>query len=155
MPRMYVQTRQAWQDRYRTPAIQSLRDGLDRVNAHIFDHARKSFLSMEGVGESVVWMGIPWRWTVLYGSTGPESGGSLAYLIPQPGRFQLAVPLTTEMVSALPVKRLSRYVRDGITFAPRVEGVFWARWDVGAKAAFDELFEVVRRKHQALSPAPA
>ncbi len=150
MNRRPVKSRTCWEDRYRTPTVRELCDALSRQHAHLIDLGREKMLALGGVTESIEWRGIPWRWTLAFN----VESTALAYLVPQPARPRLALPLPEEIVQALPLRRATKAVRDAITFAPRVGGILWPAWDLQSRPQIEELCGLIRRKYDlVLSPA--
>lgn len=149
MNRRVVRTRSCWEDRYRTPTVRELLELLTRQHAQLVEHARDQAITLEGVREVIEWRGVPWRWTLAYYvETSP-----LVFLVPQPNRPRIALPLGDELARSLPLKRASKVVRDAITFAPRVGGVLWPAWDLTTRALTEEIAGLVQRKHELmLSP---
>lgn len=148
MTRRIVDQRCPWEDRFRTPAIDELREGVGRSHQPLFDYTREGLLSL-GLAESLAWHGVPWRWSLVYRA----SGGPVAYLVPQPGKPMIAVLLSTERVAALPTRKLSRTVRDGITFAARVGATLWPTWEITSRTLSDEVIGLLRPR--AAAPAHA
>jgi hypothetical protein len=146
LTRRIVEQRCAWEDRFRTPTLEELREGVGRAHQPMFDYVRGLLLA-QILDESLAWHGVPWRWSLVYRG----QGGPAAYLIPQPGKPMAAVLLTTEQVAALPVRKLSRTVRDGITFSARVGSTHWPTWEITSKTLADEVVGLVRPR----TPAPA
>ena len=137
----------AWSDKFRQPSADELRSGLPKPLQLIFDDARRHFDDMPQISEVLVWQGVPWRWTfVLLGPASAEPR-ALAYLIPDPSRVQVCVPLTHEQIERLNLKRMKKSIRDGVVFARNVNGVWWPTWDVPTKTALDEVLELVGLKH--------
>jgi hypothetical protein len=137
----------AWNDKFRMPSIGELRTGCSKPVQQLLDEARERFAGLAQTSESLVWQGVPWRWTFVF--LGPSSGEPrvLAYLIPDPARLQCCVPLTHDQIERLPLKRMKKSIRDGVVFARDVNGICWPTWDVPTKPAMDEVFELVARKH--------
>ncbi len=147
MSRRDVKLRSPWEDRFRNPTVDELRAGMTRQHSQLFDTARDCLRAFESVQETLVWRGIPWRWSLAYPIEG-DANRILAYLIPQPGKPQLAVPLTVEMIAALPQRRLPRMIRDAITFSARVAGIHWPCWELQSRPQIDELIGLAKRKHE-------
>lgn len=145
-----IKDRLAWEDRFRTPTLEQLRAPLNKQLQGAFDAARDRLLEFEGLSESILWRGIPWRWTVAFTSQDDREGW--AYLVPQPARPYLVLPVAIETLSKLPVRRLSKFVREGILHAACVAGVYWPQWDIQTKGQVEDVFTVVAMKHAALQP---
>lgn len=148
MNRRAIKPRSVWEDRFQTPTLDDLRAGLAKQHAQLFDLAREHLASFDGVRESIVWHGVPWRWTVTFAHAG-ESRAPIAYLIPQPGRPLLAIPLPVESLSSIPLRRMSKAIRDGIVFAAEVGGVHWPTWELASKPLIDEIMNLLRRRLEA------
>lgn len=145
MSRKASKPRIAWEDRFAAPEVPELLDALARQQATLVEQARDGLRALGEVSESVVWHGIPWRWTFAFAFE-DEPERPWAYLVPQPGRPLLSIPLTAEVVSALPMKRLSKGVRDAIAGATLVGGVYWPQWPLTSRAQVDELILIARRR---------
>lgn len=150
MSRRGMKRRPAWEDRFVIPSVADLLGVFPKHQSALIEQWRQSLLGMDGVHESIVFQGT-WRWTLAY-SAEPEER-PWAYLVPKPGSPLVAVPLPPEVVSALPARKLSRTVRDGITYAPRVGEVAWPQWELTSRTLLDELLIVARkRREMMLSP---
>jgi hypothetical protein len=135
--------RAAWNDRFRKPSADTLVSEVGKSLVPAVELAREQLLAVSGVRESVSWQGVPWRWSLLYKHES-IAGRAWVYLIPQPQRAIVVVPLTGEGVSALPLRRLLKPVRDGITHAKQVDGVRWAQWEVQSKAQIETLMKLAK-----------
>ncbi len=136
----------AWEDRFRTPSLAELRAAQpNKTLGQVLEHARERLAAFEGVKSEIAWQGIPWRWTIVF-HPGDDEGLPLAYLVPEPGKLQVAVPLRREFAGTLPVKRLPRVIRDRIVFASEVAGILWPRFEFSTKGQFDEIEDLIRRK---------
>lgn len=154
-----------WSDKFRMPAIDELRAELAKPLQPVFDAARSSLCDLDNLHEVLAWQGVPWRWTLVYRGRGDlqEStnhaaasgpGRGFAYVIPDPARVQVCVPLTGALIETLPMRRFKKPVRDGVQLARSVAGVWWPTWDIASAAAWEEVLELVERKHKALLGAP-
>lgn len=139
----------AWEDRFRAATIDQLRAPLNKQLLGAFDAARERLQEMDGLSEELVWKGIPWRWTLAYTADRDEDW---VFLVPQPTRPYLVLPLSLETLTKLPVRRLSKFVRDGILHAACVAGVYWPQWDIQTKGQVEDVFAVVAMKYAALQP---
>lgn len=138
----------AWNDKFRMPEVAQLRAGLTKPLQSVFDDAREELKQLEGVSESVSWQGVPWRWTLVYAMAEMPSERALAYLVPDPQRVQMCVPLNQEQIEKIPMKRLKKSIRDGVLYARSVASVWWPTWDIQTRGALDEVLELVVRKHK-------
>jgi hypothetical protein len=135
--------RPAWMDRYRAPSFDELMAPFNKQNTTIIEHARAKLLAIEGLKEEVSWQGV-WRWTLVYRLASDERGW--AYLVPNPTKPRIAVPVTDELIAELPMKKLSRLVRDGLVHAPTVDGVRWAQWELQSRTQTDEILSLAMHK---------
>lgn len=148
-----IKPRIAWEDRFHTPTLDELLEGYTKQHSQLIDQARQGVLALDSVTEVIAWHGIPWRWTLAYGIEGSQER-PWAYIIPQPAKPLLALPLSGEFVETLPMRKLPKFVRDSIPLAPRVAGVHWVQWELTGKSQVDDLIALTRRKHEVmLAPA--
>ena len=130
--------RAAWEDRFRRPTVDELLDGLNKQLLSLAESWRERMSEAPGVREELSWQGIPFRWTLVYRSENrPER--PLAYLVPQPVRAYIAIPIASDAVNRLPLRKLSKPVRDSLGAASLVNGLYWAQWDLLSKSQLDEL----------------
>jgi len=144
-------TKCSWNNKFHAPTLAQLRDGYPKPLVPLFDEARELLQNLAGVSESIVWHGVPWRWTLVYKCEHENHDPvtrAFAYLIPDPARLQLCVPLTTEQVAVLPMRRFKKHMRDNILHARTVAGLSWPSWDVPTTQALEDLADLVRRKHR-------
>ncbi len=140
--------RTAWEDRFREPTPEELlRSITSQVGGELAREFRKRLLAFDGVSEKPDWQGVPWRWTLVYTCV-MDPTRAFAYIIPDPAKAQLSIPLTAAMVQTLPLKRMKKAARDGILYSRFVAGVYWPCWQLDAVSQLDELFEIVQRKYR-------
>lgn len=140
--------RVAWDDRFREPAVDELFKGVSsHGGAEQFKELRKRLGAFQGVQERVQWQGVPWRWTLVY-SCDLDPTRAFAYLVPDPAKPQIAIPLTVAMVESLPLKRMKKAVRDAVLLSKFVAGVYWPSWTLEAGVPVDELAEILQRKYR-------
>lgn len=140
-----------WSDKFHAPTVSQLRDGYPKPLAPVFDAAREQLLALEGVSETVAWHGVPWRWTLVYRCAGEDRAAvtrAFAYIVPDPSKLQVCVPLGREIVAELPMRRFKKNIRDTIVHARSVAGVSWPSWDAPTRAALDDILDLVQRKHR-------
>lgn len=142
--------RAAWEDRFRQPTPDELLRAINsNLGGEIAREARRRLLAFEGVSERVEWQGVPWRWSLVY-SCVMDPTRAFAYIIPDPAKAQLSIPLTSPMVQALPLKRMRKVVRDGIVYSRFVAGVHWPCWQLDAVGQADDVMEIVQRKYRSV-----
>lgn len=130
-------TRSSWQDRFKTPTIDQLVGELNRQNAAVIEHARDRLSSGAGLSEELRWQGV-WRWTMLYRAPS-DNGLASIYVVPDPTKLRMAVLMPEDRIAELPLKKLSKFIRDGLLHAPVVDGLRWAQWEVQTKSQVDEV----------------
>lgn len=142
MARRETRARPPWEDRFSTPTAAELLGGFNRQQAQLIEYARGRLLESEGVREELMWTGIPWRWTFVYRAGSEER--ARAYIVPQPARPQIAAPMPAEMVAAMDLRKLPRFVRDALVHSPQVGAARWPQWEVTNRPQVDELVGLVR-----------
>jgi hypothetical protein len=140
-----VRGKHVWEDRFRSPTWAELAAVFPRAQASLIEQARERLLSVPLVRERLAWHGIPWRWSLSY-TTETDGPSPVAFLIPQPGKPRLAVPLPAELISVVPLRKLSKPVREAIVYAPQVAGVRWANWELTGQGVLDEVLALVEQK---------
>ncbi|MBC7834867.1 MAG: hypothetical protein H7Y88_07180 [Phycisphaerales bacterium] len=145
----------AWEDKFRRPASAELMAGItDTTLAQVVVEARGLLSGLAGMAETVAWQGLPWRWAFIYRHPATEPV-AWAYLIPDPTRPQIAVPLHAPSIESLGVKRFKRYVREGIARGRPVGETLWTSWDVMSKSQLEEVTELLVRKFKlTIAPGP-
>lgn len=149
MSRKGIKLRPAWEERFRLPTRDDLLNAFNRPQRHLIDVLRTGLLALESVEESLTWRGIPWRWSLSYSQEG-ESDRAWAYLVPQPAKAVFCLPIAADSLESLPLRKLSRPVRDSIFAATQVGGVYWPQWELVSRTQVDDLFLLARRRHESL-----
>lgn len=141
-----TKTRIAWEDKFRTPTPEELLLGPSKQPESLIAECRERLMALEGVTEELSWHGVPWRWTFAYRMEDAEDTRPLAYVVPQPGKGRVSIPLTHTQIAALPLRKLSKFIRDGLLHAPDVGGVRWVQWEPTAKSQIDEIMKIAEVK---------
>lgn len=137
--------RQVWEDRFRKPTVEQLVSELPRSTASALQALREQLLSLPGCIEEVTWKGVPWRWTIeLKSEQAPEK--AWAYLVPQPTQPLMVLPITSDGLSGISMKKLNKPVRDAIIHAREVGGVRWAQWQIESKAQVEVLAKIAKQQ---------
>jgi len=108
-------------------------------------------MSLPGTSEDVMWQGV-WHWTIAYRHES-DTSRCLAYLVADPTKPRLCIPVPNELVPLLPVRKLSRFVRDGILHAPVVGQIRWACWGLTLKSQVEELMLLMQFRLTPPTPA--
>ena len=146
------QVKSPWEDRWVQPEVAQLLDPLDEQRRKIVDILIEKINEYPGVHQSLIWHGTAWRWTLEF-SLYDEDGKlieTLAYLVPNPESPVLCMPMKAQMMNKLPIKRLNRYIRDGIRVAKRAVDIYWAVWTPTAVTETEHLMDLIKRRHKIL-----
>lgn len=144
MSRTFVQPRSPWSDRFRTPTEGELVGAVSEHLRPAVECIRGELMGLDGTSVSVEWVGIPWRWSLVFRVR--EIERVLAYVIPCPERPVFVMPLTNGDLAVILVKRTPKYICDGILRAAEVGGVRWAQWDIAASNQVRELAQLAERR---------
>lgn len=139
-----------WEDRWVQPNLEQLLAPLDEQRRKVVDILIEQIGAFPGVDQKLIWHGTAWRWTLqfsLYGEDG-KLIDTLAYLVPNPQTPVICIPLKPQTVEKLPLKRLNRYIRDGIRVAKRAVDIYWAVWTPTAVTETEHLMDLVKRRHK-------
>ncbi len=128
--------RSAWEDRFQRPTIEQILAEIPKPVGTLAAAARDAFVKVGAMTERLTWHGVPWRWAFEYAAPGGEPA---AYLIPNPQRVMVAIPVPVDLMAALPTKKVPKPIRDVVMLAPVVGTSRWAQWDLSAKQQIDEL----------------
>ncbi len=150
--RRAIKPRIAWEDRFQAPNLEDLLSVFGKQQLQLIEQTRESILGLGEVVESITWLGIPWRWTLAFRVEGSNEK-PWAYLVPQPGKPLLALPMNGEAVASLPMRRLPKFIRDVIVLSPKVAGVHWMQWELTGRSQVEELISLARRKHETVLSA--
>lgn len=121
---------------------------MDTPHAELLEFGRER-LAAGGVSFHLAHLGVPWRWCLEARTDGLDT--VIAYLVPEPKRPQLAIPMPEDSLHRLSLKRLSKPVRDGLLHARLVGGVIWAEWDLNGRPLTTELCDLALAKRAALA----
>lgn len=148
--------RQCWADRFETPEWPELLDQMPKAASSLLEYAHAKLGAIEALREEISWQGV-WCWTLVF-RQGGEGGRGLAYLVPDPARPRVCIPVPNALIPGLPIKKLSKFVRDGLLHAPAVDAVRWACWHVQSRSQVDELMALLGHRMaasaQVATPAP-
>lgn len=135
--------RQAWTDKFTTPPIEALLNDLSEEIRPRIDELRAQIRSVKGVREQLSWMGIPWRWTLVYKLRG-QRGHALAYIIMDPSGPRASVPLTADQVCALELSTLTKAQGDALLDGTKVGSQLWASFEIGENSIAEEIMRILR-----------
>jgi hypothetical protein len=174
MTTTFSNPRVAWQNRWSEPGLETLLSALKAHHRRAFNHLMQQLDTMDGVSRSLIWYGPGWKWTLQYvhstgtkpvarknGADNGQAPGSaelsqaLCYLVPDSLMPLVCVPLSAAVIEQLPLKRLSKYVRDGILLAKCAVAIRWAVWSPVSDSEAGLLTDLIKRKHAICGGVPA
>lgn len=147
-----VKPRSLWEDRFARPTVGQLMGACPKTLSSVLDYARECLGGIEGVQEELSWQGIPWRWTLVYRHESDRER-AFAYLVPDPLKPRFAVPIPNTLVSALPIKKVSKYIRETVVHSPVVGSIRWCQWDAQTNAHVDEVIALAEMKLSVVTAA--
>lgn len=145
METLRANSRTPWEDRFTRPTVRSLLGAMDKEPHSLVQHARETLASLPSLREDIAWKGVPWRWCFVF-FHGQDEARAFAYVVPRPAKPILAVPIDSDIVSELPLKKLPKHIREVLTQAPLVGGVRWCQWDLASKPQIDDILNLARLK---------
>ncbi len=134
-----------WEDQFRAPTLDQLRDHYSGQALDFFDRLLAEFRGREGLVESFGWMGLPWRWSFSYRDDA-EAGRPWGVVVPDPEAPRVSVPLALDVFEAIPSRTLTRYLREGIASAVQVGEVRWPEWAVTTPSNLTDVLNLVKHK---------
>lgn len=143
-----------WEDRWTTPTLDQLL-GLVEVNRRkLIQTLIDRIGGYEGIESELIWHGVSWRWTLQFtlsvGSAGPQP---FAYVVPNPEAPLICIPMSSQEIDRLPMKRLNRFIRDGIRSAKCAVETHWCKWTPTAGTEVEHLSDLIKRLHKIYSTA--
>ena len=152
-----IPARLAWEDRWNEPTLKQLLEPQKDQQKKVLPELIEKVTDFEGVTYRMVWHGAAWKWTIQF-DLADEKGkdlGALAYLVPNPERAVYCMPLRPETVEQLPLKRLNKFIREGIREAKCAVEIHWCIWTPSAQTEVEHLTDLVKRVHKiALGKVP-
>jgi hypothetical protein len=145
-----TRTRSPWEDRFRTPTYEGLRDLNNKQLAAVFDAARARLVGVPEATESLAWLGIPWRWSMEYRCP-LDPTRAWAVLILQPAKPTISIPLPVPVLARVPLTKLPRPIRDGLKAAIPIAGVLWPTWECASKTQIEEIGQILDMKRNIMS----
>ncbi len=133
-----VVQRRSWTDKFTIPPIEALLEEFPEEIRPRIDELREQVRSVKGAREQLSWMGIPWRWTLVYKMRG-QGGHALAYLILDPAAPRLSIPLTADQVCALELSTLTKAQEDALLDGTKVGTQLWASFAVDEETTADDV----------------
>ncbi|GAB4386606.1 MAG: hypothetical protein Kow0022_16110 [Phycisphaerales bacterium] len=133
----------AWEDQFTRPDRASLLAGLNKQDQVLVDRCLERLESVPKARAAIRWHGIPWRWTFCFES---DKRDPIAFVVPEPRRPRLAIPLSADDLDRVNMRKLSRPLKEGIALAAAINGIVWTEWVLSSKSQTDELFTLVESR---------
>lgn len=145
--------RLAWEDQWTPPTFEQLMAPQKEQHQALLHELLKRLEAYEGVEKTIIWHGSAWKWTLEFTLTTPDgpTAEPMAYFVPDPESPVFCMPFREEMIAQLPMKRLNRYIRDGIRGAKCAVQIHWAKWSPTAMTEVEHLTDLIKRKHKLLT----
>jgi hypothetical protein len=145
--------RPAWEDRWNPPTFEQLMAPQKEQHQNLLHELLNRLEGFDGVSRDIIWWGDSWKWTLQFNLDTPDGPTSepMAYFVPNPESPIFCVPLREELIAQLPMKRLNRYIRDGIRGAKCAVQIHWAKWTPTAMTEVEHLTDLIKRKHKLLT----
>lgn len=144
----------AWEDKFTTPEIDTLRELYPKALRSLFDDARQRILDFGDMTEELVWEGLPWRWCLRY--TKPnDPTRAFVFLVPNPEKPRVGISFTGEMLQSMPLHRLKKYMKETLVASHDVGGKFWSEFEFQSKSQLDDAMDLVKRKNNFITAKPA
>lgn len=142
--------RTAWEDRFKTPTYEQLRDLSNKQVSGVFDAARARLAGIPEVKETLAWLGVPWRWSLEFRSP-LDPARAWAVLVLQPNKPEVAIPLPVPVLGKIPLGKLPRSIRDGLKASAPIAGVYWPCWECLTKAQVEDVSTVLEYKRSIMA----
>lgn len=144
--------RSPWEDRFTSPTVDSLMGALEPEIVELAGMLREALGTEHGLQERLEWCGVPWKWSLTYRAERAAGADVLAYLVPNPEAPTVVFRLTHEQFNALPLRKLSRHVREGLAPTRLVAGICWPEWRFQSSTQAQDLIELFGLLHS-LAPS--
>ncbi len=143
MTKRLQSARPLWEDRFATPCVEDLLGVLPPETNALARSMRETIAADPELVESLGWCGLPWRWALTYRPTGSiGEQDAVAFVVPNPEAPAVVFRLTREQFAELPVKKLSRFIREGFAQTRLVVGVCWPEWTFQSPTQVKELSDL-------------
>ena len=137
-----------WENRWTEPTLDQLLRPLPIHQRRLFKAMMRKLAEFEGMRYSLAWYGEAWNWTIQYKLVDADGQPyeDVCFLVPSLPAMQVCVPLSDEFIAELPMRRLTRYVRDGIGIAKSALVTHWASWSPNNQTESNALLDLLKRK---------
>jgi len=148
MAQSNFRTRLAWEDRWNTPDREALIEPIKMPAKRAVEHLLDELAAIDNVKVAKTYFGPGWKWSfqfTLHNDEG-QAVDVLAYVVPNPEGPLACVPLTDQIVDALPQRKLPRSIKDGLKSAKRAVSTHWASWSINNSTDFKAVMELIEHK---------
>jgi hypothetical protein len=142
-----VTPHEMWENRFEVPTMADLTRPYAKPMHDLFDTAKKRLGSFEGVTKELAWQGPSWKWCLTYQNPKDQTD-AWAYLVPHPDFVIIAIPMKIELATSLPMRRLKRFVRDGLVAGHRTGDTLWPWWAINNKTSLEDVLDIIKRKNR-------
>jgi hypothetical protein len=141
-----------WQDRWQQPTYEQLAASLSDQQRKVFDRLAEGIEQFDGVHWDFAWHGRAWKWTLQFDLYDDQQNliGPLVYLVPNPDQLEFCMPLKEDTIHQVNLKRLQKFVRDGLRAAKCAVEMHWAFFHPTAVTEADQLLDLVKRVRKVL-----
>ena len=145
-----------WEDRWAQPTLDQLLEPFrESGKAKLLETLIERFHGFEHVESHLTWHGDAWKWTLQFDLLdGRRPAPVMAYMVFDPIQAVVCIPLEEDEILAMPVRRLNRYIRDGMRSAKIAVEQHWCQWSPSANTEVDHLTDLFKRKHKGLTAEP-
>lgn len=150
MNKAAIPRRSVWENRWSEPTVEQLLEGLKEHHRKPIEWLLEQIPTLDGIDQRLQWYGKAWKWTLELTFRDAEGNdlGVLAYVVPRPEEPVVSIPLRAEVYDQLPMRRLNKYIRDGVRSAKCAVELYWAGWTPTSKSDAEHLFDLIKRKHR-------
>ncbi len=149
------QPRIAWEDRWTEPELEQLLEPIEEARRKLIQSVIDQAEAFDGVETSIAWYGEPWKWTLQFDLTLEDQSTLLAFVVPKPEAPLVSIPLKRDTIEKLPLRRLSKFIRDGIKIAKYAADTHWGVWTPIQPSEVEQLVDLIKRKHKILRTGAA
>lgn len=156
MSKTLFRSRLAWEERWTRPTTELLLEPQKEQNLKLIPLLVDGINTFPGVRQDLVWFSTAWKWTWQFSlpeiaANNGEQRDKLAYIVPNPEQLLVSVPLYDDLIAAMPIKRLNRYVREAIRTAQCAVKIHWIQFTPTAQTEVEHILDLVKRKHKLLT----
>ncbi len=139
--------RTAWQERWRKPTLEQLLELLKPHQRRNFEVLMAFMDESSRLSRHITWFGTGWKWTI-NDQYRDEQGNEaqFLYLVPNVVQPLVCLPMTAAFIETVPLRRLSKFVREGIRSAKCAVDLHWATWTPGPESEANQLVDLLKRK---------